>query len=219
MGSMGYSDRYWVGEVLAEHGIVCSENVTNQVSIYLKLLEKWNKKVNLTGLKNPKEMLVQLFAESFFAGRVLKKNDTPIVDVGSGAGFPGMALKILNPHWRFYLLEPRQKRASFLAFVKGELGLLGIQIICKTLEDCKPIDFYEFPRTVTFRGLGHLPNKLKHCMKLFSDQGKVMLFTTQNEWNKKLKDIEEIKWSKPILIPWSRQKIIVTGIHMKKCFT
>lgn len=215
MTSMDPLDHSWIGEVLKEHGIACSRHMSSQVSLYLKLLEKWNQKINLTGLKTSREMLVELFAESFFAGKFLEESDMPIVDVGSGAGFPGMALKIFNPQWRVYLLEPRQKRATFLTFVKQELGVIRTKVICKTLEDCSAIDFYEPPRTFTFRGLGRMADKLKHCSNLCSDQGKVILFTTENEWNKKLEYVEGIKWLKIVKIPWSHQKIVVTGVQTK----
>ena len=210
---MGPSDHCWISEVLKEHGIACSGNMSSQVSLYLKLLEKWNKRINLTGLKTPREMLVELFAESFFAGKFLEESDMPIVDVGSGAGFPGMALNIFNPHWKIYLLEPRKKRATFLTFVKQELGILRTKVICKTLEDCSALDFCESPRTFTFRGLGRVKDKLKYCSNLCSKQGKIILFTTENEWDKKLEYIEEIKWLNLVKIPWSHQKIVVTGVQ------
>ena len=206
-------DHSWINEVLKKYGIACSGHMSIQVSLYLKLLEKWNNKINLTGLRTPREMLVELFAESFFAGKFLEESDSPIVDVGSGAGFPGMVLKILNPYWRVYLLEPRKKRAAFLTFVKQELGILKTAVICKTLEDCSAIDFCETPRTFTFRGLGRVAEKLNQCPNLCGKQGKIVLFTTENEWKMKLEYVERIKWLKLVKIPWSHQKIIVTGIQ------
>ena len=59
-------DHSWINEVLKKYGIACSGHMSIQVSLYLKLLEKWNNKINLTGLRTPREMLVELFAESFF---------------------------------------------------------------------------------------------------------------------------------------------------------
>lgn len=193
--------------------------MADRVEAYLGLLEQWNRKVNLTGLRGREDILRDLFAESFLASPLLAEQDGPLLDVGSGAGFPGMALKIYRPELDVYLLEPRRKRASFLETVRRRLGLEGAAVICKRLEECRPGDFAQAPRTVTLRGLGAVRTKLAWCDRLIQGRVKVVLFTTSRIWNGELRQLPGVDWGVPIQVPWSRQRLLVSGIRENQCST
>ena len=178
---------------------------------YLEHLLKWNQHLNLTGFQEPDEQVVSLFGESFLAARLLTEKDSPLLDVGSGAGFPGMALKLVLPHLHCYLLEPRKKRAAFLAAVRRELQLAPVQILTKSLEDCRPDDFVSPPRVMTVRALGRPESLIRKGLGLLSSDARLLLFTTGTSLESAAPVSEQILWDAPLPIPWSRQKLILPG--------
>ena len=93
---------------------------------FLLLMQKWNKAFNLTSILNPKDMIERHLVESLAFGPYLSGSN--IVDIGSGAGIPGVPLAISNPDKNFVLIESRAKRARFLRHVSGELGLSNVEV-------------------------------------------------------------------------------------------
>lgn len=219
MTAGGCSEDRGVETLLGGLGIECKGPVAERVEIYLGLLEQWNRKMNLTGLRERADMLRDLFGESFLAAPLLAQQDGPLLDVGSGAGFPGMALKIYRPELTVYLLEPRRKRVSFLETVRRRLGLEGVVVIHKRLEECRRDDFALSPRTITVRGLGAIDTKLAWCDRLIQGRVKLVLFTTRRIWNGELRQLPGVDWAAPIQVPWSRQRLLVSGIRQNRCST
>lgn len=213
------SESHGPESLLGPWGIDCKGLMADRVEVYLGLLEQWNRKVNLTGLRGREDILRDLFAESFLASPLLAEQDGPLLDVGSGAGFPGMALKIYRPELDVYLLEPRRRRASFLETVRRRLGLEGAAVICKRLEECRPGDFAQAPRTITLRGLGAVGAKLAWCDRLIQGRVKLVLFTTRRTWNGELRQLPGVDWAVPIQVPWSRQRLLVSGVRENQCST
>jgi 16S rRNA (guanine527-N7)-methyltransferase len=100
---------------------------------YLLLIEKWNKIHNLTAIRNLQDMLYQHVLDSL---AVLPHINGPqIVDVGSGAGLPGIPIALARPDWQVLLVESNQKKASFLQQVKIELALQNVAVIGQRIED------------------------------------------------------------------------------------
>ena len=92
--------------------------------------------MNLTAIKGVKEIAIKHFLDSLACSRALVLQDQPsLLDVGSGAGFPGLPLKILHPQLRLTLLEPNAKKTSFLRHVVGSLHLGGAAVVSKNLRD------------------------------------------------------------------------------------
>jgi len=208
-----------VEKVLDQCGVFCSHSVLERVEVYLELLEKWKRKINLTGIKSRHDILVKLFAESFLGAALVRQEDGPILDVGSGAGFPGMALKIFRPELGVYLLEPRKKRSSFLSTVGRELGLIGVEVICKRLEDCRPEDFPMSPKTLTCRAVGGLGKGIEQCLGILDDIEKLVLFTSRGRWTQQMQEFSGIDWGEQIEIPWSRQRVVICGRRHSYCST
>jgi len=100
---------------------------------YSTLLMEWNRVHNLTGAKSRDEIFTNI-EDSLYPTKFIDKPSS-ILDVGSGAGFPGLILGIAYPNARVVLCEPRNKRASFLKFVAMELGLDNISVVKKRVED------------------------------------------------------------------------------------
>jgi 16S rRNA (guanine527-N7)-methyltransferase len=94
-----------------------------QLSAYLELLLKWNARTNLTAIREPEEIVRRHFGESLFAARHLDAETSTLLDLGSGAGFPGLPMALLHPQIRVTLAESQHKKASFLREVVRTLGL------------------------------------------------------------------------------------------------
>jgi 16S rRNA (guanine527-N7)-methyltransferase len=100
---------------------------------YLLLIEKWNKIHNLTAIRNLQDMLYQHVMDSLAVLPYI--NGPQIIDVGSGAGLPGMPIALARPDWQVSLVESNQKKASFLQQVKIELALRNVEVIGHRIED------------------------------------------------------------------------------------
>ncbi|UCE63371.1 MAG: 16S rRNA (guanine(527)-N(7))-methyltransferase RsmG [Nitrospirota bacterium] len=112
-----------------------SESI-NTFLVFLRELTEWNERVNLTGLKNEFDMVVELFVDSLACGLALSpEKKGSIIDIGSGAGFPGIPLKIAYPELEITLLEPRLKKTAFMHHIIGTLNLKNIHVISRSVQD------------------------------------------------------------------------------------
>ena len=104
-----------------------SPSLLDSIAAYIELLLRWNRKLNLTAITDPREIVTRNFAESLLAAPWLTADAGRLCDVGSGAGFPGLALKLVLPAWQVVLLEPTAKKAAFLSEAARTLGLKDVQ--------------------------------------------------------------------------------------------
>lgn len=117
---------------------VQDRQLAGKIEQYLLLIEKWNKIHNLTAIRNPQEMLVQHIADSL---AVLPHIKGPrIVDVGTGAGLPGIPIALARPDWQIILVESNRKKTAFLQQVKIELRLQNVEIMAQRIENMKADD-------------------------------------------------------------------------------
>lgn len=103
--------------------------------IYLKELLEWSKKFNLTAITDPQEIKIKHFEDSLALLKVLSLTDQSVIDVGSGAGFPGIPLKIVCPKIKLTLLEATQKKAEFLKYIVAKLSLSGVEVVWGRAEE------------------------------------------------------------------------------------
>ncbi|UJP05533.1 MAG: 16S rRNA (guanine(527)-N(7))-methyltransferase RsmG [Nitrosomonas sp.] len=108
------------------------EQLAKHIEQYLLLLEKWNRVHNLTAIRNPQDMLVQHVMDSLAA--VSHLQGPMIVDVGSGAGLPGIPIALAKPDWQVTLVESNQKKAAFLQQAKMTLELKNVEIMAQRIE-------------------------------------------------------------------------------------
>ena len=106
---------------------------------YLSELRKWTKAYNLTSLKTDEDIIVKHFLDSLLYLKALPDREVSLMDVGSGAGFPGIPLKIMRPAIRMYLLEPSRKKANFLRHITRTLALDAIEVLEKRIEEVKSL--------------------------------------------------------------------------------
>ena len=114
-------------------GINLNEEQIKKFSRYLELLVQWNQKINLTSLKTPQEIIIKHFLDSISCIKVINKyidsKRINIIDTGTGAGFPGMPIKIICPSIRLSLLEARKKKTTFLENVTEEMNFQQVKIL------------------------------------------------------------------------------------------
>lgn len=109
----------------ASIGLSLASHHVDQFMIYIQELMRWNKKINLTGIDRPKEIIVKHFVDSLAALNACTiPLNSVVIDVGSGAGFPGIPLKIVRKDFGLILVEPIHKKSSFL---KSLIGLLNLE--------------------------------------------------------------------------------------------
>lgn len=137
---------------------------------YLLRIEKWNKIHNLTAIRNPQDMLYQHVMDSL---AVLPHIQGPsIIDVGSGAGLPGIPLALARPDWQVSLVESNQKKAAFLQQVKIELALQNVTVIAKRIEDMHAEQTVDTIITRAFSDLGDFIRLTQSLMAGNEDGGR-----------------------------------------------
>ncbi len=117
-------------------GLACPAKAEQQLSDHLMLLVRWNKRLNLTAIVSPREMLVQHVLDSLAVTKLLKGQR--IIDIGSGGGFPGMPLAAIFPEREFTLLDSRGKRVEFLRHASATIGLKNVKAVQSRIEDFRP---------------------------------------------------------------------------------
>ncbi len=108
----------------------------DKLDIYLRELIEWNKKFNITAITSPREIIIKHFIDSLSAAGLKEiQNSNPIMDTGSGGGFPGIPLSIVFPAKKFVLVESNKKKVYFLSHIKKILELKNIEIINERIEN------------------------------------------------------------------------------------
>jgi 16S rRNA (guanine527-N7)-methyltransferase len=135
---------------------------------YRALLLDWNTRVNLTAITDPDEVVTRHFLDSLTCVLALpdawREREVALIDVGSGAGFPGVPLAIALPRWRVTLLEATGKKVRFLEAVIAELGLANVQTVAARAEEVAHQPAYRGRfDVVTARALAALPTLLEYC--------------------------------------------------------
>ncbi|HEY2931971.1 MAG TPA: 16S rRNA (guanine(527)-N(7))-methyltransferase RsmG [Acidobacteriota bacterium] len=141
----------WIETEASFFRLALSPEHLAKVQIYLDLLTKWNRKVNLTSIHNEEDAIRLHFLESFFAAEQLPSGNVRVVDVGSGAGFPGLAMKIVRPAFRLVSIDSRKKKILFQREVARRLDLLHVGIYPLRLVESAP--FLQQADVVCWRGL------------------------------------------------------------------
>ncbi len=132
-------------ELFANNGIQFTDLQLSQLDQYAKLLVEWNEKFNLTAITNEEDIYVKHFLDSILLAKNYNTAGS-LCDVGTGAGFPGLVLKIYLPDLNVTLLEPNGKRVTFLNEVIRQLDLKGIETVNERAEDFgkKNFEKYDF---------------------------------------------------------------------------
>ena len=153
-------------EELKKINIEITDKQLEQLEIYYELLIEYNKVMNLTGITDHDEVYLKHFYDSLTIAKIIDitKEET-LCDVGTGAGFPGMVLKIIFPNLKVTLVDSLNKRIEFLKVVKEKLKLTNIEIIHSRIEDYAKDNREKFD-IVTSRAVANLSILLEYAIPL-----------------------------------------------------
>ncbi len=196
-----------IQEALRPFKVAVTEKLAGQVATYIELLLLWNQKVNLTSVTQPAEILTRHFGESFFAAAVAGIRKGRLADVGSGAGFPGLALKLLRPQLHVALIEPSLKKSAFLAEVARRLELSEVEVLRARFNQISPAEF--MADWVTARAIGGYSDLLSWASNVLS-AGRLVLWLGKDTVNE-LSSIPGWKFDRPVAIPHSRERVLLVG--------
>jgi 16S rRNA (guanine527-N7)-methyltransferase len=153
-----------------------SDQYNEQFLLYRRELLDWNTRVNLTAITDPEEVLLKHFLDSLSLLLVYDKPQTRMLDIGSGAGFPGLALKIVRPQWQVTLLEATNKKVVFLRHMIEVLGLQDIEVVHGRAEECGHNREYRGSfALVTARAVAALPVLLEYSAPYCRASGSIIL--------------------------------------------
>lgn len=162
-----------IADRCAGFGVEIDGNITGRLNLYGNLLLEWNEKMNLTAITAPEDVLYKHFYDCIlFLKAVTPAKNARIIDVGTGAGFPGMVLKIVRPDINVTLLDSLNKRLVFLNEVIAELGLSGISTVHMRAEDAgKAAAHREKYDIACARAVAALPALMEYCLPLVKKGG------------------------------------------------
>jgi 16S rRNA (guanine527-N7)-methyltransferase len=159
-----------IAEGATAMGIALEPGASAKLSAYLDLVEKWNRVHNLTAVREPSQMVTLHLLDSL---SVLPHvaGTASLLDVGTGAGLPGIPLAIARPAMRVTLLDSSHKKCAFLQQAKTELGLANVDVVCDRVENWKPEARYE---VVVSRAFSDLADFVQQAQHLVAPGGKLM---------------------------------------------
>ena len=195
-----------------ELGLTVGEIHAEQFMRYLAHLIEWNKAINLTAIVDPKKIINKHFVDSLvgLVATSFPKNGM-VLDVGSGGGFPGIPLKIMRSDIRLTLVEPVQKKCSFLNSVIGLLKLQDVSTFCGTIEQYTKQPLSDAIDMVVVRALKYEEIR-KHLPALLTSRGKVVLYRTETIKKQEIGKEFDLMSEIDFILPQGSGKRVVTVI-------
>ena len=203
------------------------------ISTYIDILLRWNARMNLTAVREPEKIVTRHFGESLFAAghlfsppklhdatvgearppkpstafdRSADAHSIQLIDVGSGAGFPGIPIKIYAPQTHITLIESNQKKATFLREVTRALTLTDVNVFAGRAED-----FQAAGDIVTLRAVERFQDALPIAARLVSPVGRLALLIGQRQIDRLPDLVPTFHWSEPLPVPLSENRVLVIG--------
>jgi 16S rRNA (guanine527-N7)-methyltransferase len=153
-------------QALAANKLVFSADITAQLLKFLRLLERWNQVFNLTAIRDINEMIPLHLLDSLVVAPFLHGNR--IIDVGTGAGLPGIPLALIHPEKEFFLLDSNGKKTRFLNQAKVELGIKNMEVVHARCEDFTATPAFD---SIVSRAFSSIPVMLAKTQHLAAPDG------------------------------------------------
>lgn len=161
---------------LEKMGLNIASEIQTQLLAYIQLMQKWNKAYNLTAIKDQDQMVIRHILDSLSISAYV--TSSPVLDVGTGAGLPGIPLALIMPDKKFVLLDSNGKKTRFLTQVKIELGIENIEVIHSRVEDYQP----SCPiRIITCRAFAALNTILERTQHLVTSDTRILAMKGKQE--------------------------------------
>lgn len=193
--------------------IELDETRLRSISTYIDLLLKWNARINLTAIREPGEIVQRHFGESLFVAKYLLKGKVPetAIDLGSGAGFPGVPFALIAPEVQVALIESQQKKATFLKELVRALGLKNVNVLADRAES--------YPGTadlVMLRAVEKFEQALQMAIQLTKAGGRIALMIGSGQVESAMKLRADVSWGETIQVPCSLSRELLIGTKPSK---
>jgi 16S rRNA G527 N7-methylase RsmG len=165
-----------------------SEEQCSALSEHFEVLQRWNRRMNLTSIRDPLEVIERHYCESVFLGMHLPEAEITVVDVGSGAGFPGIGVAVMRPLAQVTLVESNQKKVAFLK--ESTRKVANIRVLGRRAEDVQERFDWLISRAVAWEDLPMLGD---HVALLASEPG------------------PEFPWRESVRLPWGDRRVLLIG--------
>jgi 16S rRNA (guanine527-N7)-methyltransferase len=197
-----------IARVLAIYNVEVTSRLCDQIRAYTHLLLRWNRRISLTTITEPLEILRLHFGESFLAVPAVPIRHGRLADVGSGPGFPAIPVSMVSPDVALTLIESNHKKAAFLSEIVRELDLSNVQIHPGRMEELvdKTLDF-DF---ITARAVAIDRAFLVWSGEHLKSDGRLVLWLGRQA-SEELSLVSSWSWRNPISITQTQQRVILVG--------
>jgi 16S rRNA (guanine527-N7)-methyltransferase len=214
-----------------EEPAVLSPAQLQDISTYIDILVRWNARINLTAIRDPEDIVTRHFGESLFAARHLFSGGGPggraalkgrvtgqeekralapealtVADIGSGAGFPGLPLKLWSPDISLTLIESNHKKAAFLREITRALTLTDVNI-----QNARAESLTSTFDLVTLRAVEHFEAILPTAAALVAPAGRLAILISASQQAQAHSTLPHFTWSNPAPVPDSRSRILLVA--------
>jgi 16S rRNA (guanine527-N7)-methyltransferase len=197
-----------IAELLKPYGVDASPKLCEQVQTYIALLLDWNRRMALTAITDPEEIVRLHFGESMFAASAVPIRNGRLADIGSGPGFPSIPISMVNEEIIGVPIESNSKKSTFQSEVARRLSLTNVHPYRGRMEDFlfSEADF----DWITARALGDFPSLFRWSKQALAHEGRLVLWLGSND-AATLAASAEWAWNEPIPIPNSDRRVILVG--------
>jgi 16S rRNA (guanine527-N7)-methyltransferase len=195
-------------EALSAFGISPDEDQIAKIREYVLILLRWNRSVSLTSITDPIDIVGRHFGESMYSSRLLPVENCRLADVGTGAGFPGLALKIANPSIHLILIESNKKKCVFLSEVIRTLGFTGVEIRADRFEQIRQEEI--LANIITCRAVGEFKQLIRWSANALARRGHLMLWVGAED-STRISSTPAWVWQPAVRIPESQRRFILIG--------
>jgi 16S rRNA (guanine527-N7)-methyltransferase len=196
-----------VASLLAPYHAAQSERLIELIRAYIPLLLDWNRKISLTTVTDPVEIVKFHFGESLFAASALPVENCRLADVGSGAGFPGMPLVMAIPGLQATLIESNAKKVAFLLEVARRLELSNVSVVRSRMEDVATKEPFD---SICARAVGKHASIMRWARRNLNPKGRLVLFLGEED-TENVRKTSQWNWESPLKIPGSAHRFILSG--------
>lgn len=178
-----------------------SEAQVAQLNAHYELLLRWNKVLNLTAVRDAGEMVVRHYAESLFLAARLPHGAMSVVDIGSGAGFPGVPVAVLRPQADVTLVESHQRKAVFLREATREID--NVQVFAGRAEALRESFDWAVCRAVRYEDIRKVLGRMSRRLALLTGGGRS-------------EEMPGFEWDDPVQLPWGDQRFLWLGRNVSR---
>jgi 16S rRNA (guanine527-N7)-methyltransferase len=197
-----------IRKALGEFQVSVDETQVLLIQKYIKILLHWNEKLNLTAIRDPLEILYRHFCECMYAAVAVPGEFGRLADIGSGAGFPGIPIKLLRPEIELFLVESNIKKGTFLAEIIRELELTNARVLISRYEELSeelaPLDY------VCSRAVGEFGPFLQWAASDRLSARRTLLWIGGRDLDEVRKS-PDWEWQEPISVPQSLRRYLLVG--------